>query len=87
MNISLRTSFKVNSSDSRKISVNMITGISKCEYWYEFERQFEFVCTSLSAYVSPSEFKIMSVCLVGSKNININVNPTEIINMKANERV
>ncbi len=35
MKINVRISFKVNSSTIR--SVNMITRISECDYWYEFE--------------------------------------------------
>ncbi len=36
MNISMRMNYKVNLSESRKISANMMASISECEYWYEF---------------------------------------------------
>ncbi len=33
MNISMRMSLKVNPSENRKISANMIASVGECEYW------------------------------------------------------
>ncbi len=45
MNISMKMSFKVNPSESRKINnMNMIGSVSECEYWYELKHESEWVC-------------------------------------------
>ncbi len=87
MNISFRMSFKVNPSESRKMSVNIIKSVGG--WVWVLVLVWPWVPVRMGARVwyefwvlIPSDCMIMSVIM----SMNVSVSPTQIINIvKANE--